>query len=264
MHLTNYSINKTNTADYINPTDEEVLLDNQGSKRTFASLWDTLNSDEREIDVEQIQEDIAEVCGKIIQIYGPMIEHNVTCINNKMELGGKPFQVMGLDVLIDENQKVWILEINGNPSLSIYYDDSAGMEHKKHTEEDVNLTDLYVNSQVVQDAIMLAKKSRASLDETEEYGSLSKVHPNEQATVYHNLVGLRQLFYDLAPIKNKTSITMQSFEKLASKTVLKAQNISKHDLQQVFSQKTMGAKFIDLLAFIKLVACLYEIKVDKT
>lgn len=63
-----------------------------------------------------------------------------------MELGGKPFQVMGLDVLIDENQKAWILEINGNPSLSIYYDDSAGMEHKKHTEEDVNLTDLYVNS----------------------------------------------------------------------------------------------------------------------
>jgi len=51
MHLTNYCINKTN-ADYENPADSDILLDNQGSKRTLQSLYDTLQRDERGIDVE--------------------------------------------------------------------------------------------------------------------------------------------------------------------------------------------------------------------
>ena len=44
-----------------------------------------------------------------------------------MQLGGKPFEVLGLDVLIDQNLKPWVLEINDNPSLSIYFDDEARM-----------------------------------------------------------------------------------------------------------------------------------------
>ena len=70
-------------------------------------------------------------------------------LTNKMQLGGKPFEVLGLDVLIDENLKPWVLEINDNPSLSIYFDSEAGMEHKRYTEADINQTDLYVNSRVV-------------------------------------------------------------------------------------------------------------------
>lgn len=38
MHLTNYSINKTNE-DYVHPAAEDILLDNDGTKRTFASLY---------------------------------------------------------------------------------------------------------------------------------------------------------------------------------------------------------------------------------
>ena len=80
-----------------------------------------------------------------------------------MQLDGKPFEVLGLDVLIDENLKPWVLEINDNPSLSIYFDDEVGMMHKRYTEDDINQTDLYVNSRVVNDTIDLARKSRAKL-----------------------------------------------------------------------------------------------------
>jgi len=38
MHLTNYSINKMSD-DYIHPTAEDLLLDNQGTKRTLSSLY---------------------------------------------------------------------------------------------------------------------------------------------------------------------------------------------------------------------------------
>jgi len=94
--------------------------------------------------------------GKVMQMYTPIIEHQVTKLTNKMQLSGKPFEILGLDVLVDENLKPWVLEINDNPSLSIYFDDSAGMEHKRCTDEDINPTDLYVNARVVNDTIPLA------------------------------------------------------------------------------------------------------------
>ena len=34
MHLTNYSINKTND-NYVHPSADEILLDNNGTKRTL-------------------------------------------------------------------------------------------------------------------------------------------------------------------------------------------------------------------------------------
>ena len=52
MHLTNYSINKMNE-DYVHPSAEEILLDNDGTKRTLSSLFETLNT--QGINVEEIK-----------------------------------------------------------------------------------------------------------------------------------------------------------------------------------------------------------------
>ena len=52
MHLTNYSINKANE-DYVHPSEDEILLDNDGTKRTLSSLYETL--EKAEIDVETIK-----------------------------------------------------------------------------------------------------------------------------------------------------------------------------------------------------------------
>ena len=41
MHLTNYSINKTNDS-YVHPNAEDILVSNEGTKRTLSSLYDTL------------------------------------------------------------------------------------------------------------------------------------------------------------------------------------------------------------------------------
>ena len=46
MHLTNYSLNKL-TPEYQNPEEHEIHQHNKGSKRTLASLWDTLRNDPR-------------------------------------------------------------------------------------------------------------------------------------------------------------------------------------------------------------------------
>lgn len=71
---------------------------------------------------------------------------------------GKPFQILGFDLLIDENLKAWILEINDNPSLNIYFD-TEYMRTKKMEEYDICQVDLYVKGALVTDTILLAKKS---------------------------------------------------------------------------------------------------------
>lgn len=72
MHLTNYSINKTNE-NYVHPAEGDILVDNDGTKRTLNSLYQTLA--DKGIDVDQIKDSIAYTCGKTMEMYGPLIEH---------------------------------------------------------------------------------------------------------------------------------------------------------------------------------------------
>ena len=83
MHLTNYSINKTNE-NYVHPAADEILLDNNGTKRTLQSLYQTLEA--QGIDVDQVKDNIAYTCGKTMEIYGPMIEQQVAAMTGRQEL----------------------------------------------------------------------------------------------------------------------------------------------------------------------------------
>lgn len=57
-----------------------------------------------------------------MQIFGPMVEHQIKSMNGNKSVSGKPFQILGIDILIDEALKAWVLEINCNPSLNIYFE----------------------------------------------------------------------------------------------------------------------------------------------
>lgn len=83
-------------------------------------------------------------------------------------LSSTPFQILGLDLLIDKNLKAWVLEINDNPSLDIYFD-TLFMQHKAHDEADICPVDFYVKSRVLTDAIKLAKKKLSG----DKFGSLT-------------------------------------------------------------------------------------------
>ena len=121
MHLTNYSINKTNE-NYVHPAAEDILVDNDGTKRTLSSLYETLA--EKGIDTDRIKASITRTCAKTMQMYGPLIEHQVNALSGQKDVAGKPFQILGLDLLIDKDLKAWVLEVNDHPSLNIYFDNS--------------------------------------------------------------------------------------------------------------------------------------------
>jgi hypothetical protein len=88
MHLTNYSINKM-SEDYVTTKQENILADNNSTKRTLQSLYQTLSS--RGVDVTKIQDSIAHACNKTMQMYGPLIEHQMMLQTGGKEIKGKPF-----------------------------------------------------------------------------------------------------------------------------------------------------------------------------
>ena len=92
-------------------------------------------------------------------------------------LKGKPFNICGFDLLIDEDLNAWVLEVNNNPSLLIHFD-ADQMSGKKMREEDVCQVDLYVKSQVVRDTILLAQKSVKSLSKTDRLNSMARIAPS--------------------------------------------------------------------------------------
>lgn len=160
-------------------------------------------------------------------------------MSNQMDVVGKPFQILGFDLLIDNKLKAWILEINDHPSLNIYFDTSAGMDHAVMTDADICQVDFHVKSRLVRDTILLTKKKRVTVEQTREFGTLTKIHPSEESgesaiDMYSLVRQLRTVFYSLTPIKTKAQITSQNFEKLFNKPVVKGTGMQKIEMALAF------------------------------
>ena len=98
-------------------------------------------------------------------------------MTNKLELGGRPFQVLGFNVEIDRKLRPWITHIAHDPMMRIHlsYGDLALASGLSTISAKISETDLYVNRKVVTDAIRIAKKSRDALCEIETLGCLTKI-----------------------------------------------------------------------------------------
>ena len=88
MHLTNYSINKM-SEEYVRPLPEQILVHNEATKRTLASLKKTFEA--KGLDYETVWNSIKDACGKTMEIYAPMIQHQVKNLGGSTSIEGKPF-----------------------------------------------------------------------------------------------------------------------------------------------------------------------------
>lgn len=108
MHLTNYSINKKNS-EYQSNSDDQAC---QGHKWALKALWKYLSSEG--INTAPIWEKIKDIVIKTIIASDPYV-------NNLLKLNVRsPYschELFGFDIMLDENLKPWILEVNISPSL---------------------------------------------------------------------------------------------------------------------------------------------------
>ncbi|XP_076461978.1 uncharacterized protein LOC143294387 [Babylonia areolata] len=108
MHLTNYSINKRN-ADYQSNTDDSVC---QGHKWSLKSLWNYLKKEG--VNTQAVWDSVKDIVVKTLisseASINSMVKSNVRSRYVVHEL-------FGFDILLDDQLRPWILEVNISPSL---------------------------------------------------------------------------------------------------------------------------------------------------
>lgn len=108
MHLTNYSVNKLN-AEYKPNSDGKLC---QGHKWSLKALWLYLN--QKGVKIEQLQEQMKDVIIKTIIASESYVNSQVNLyVRNRYTC----HELFGFDIMLDENLKMWVLEVNISPSL---------------------------------------------------------------------------------------------------------------------------------------------------
>ncbi|XP_059676262.1 tubulin monoglutamylase TTLL4 isoform X3 [Gavia stellata] len=108
VHLTNYSVNKKNM-EYKSNSDETAC---QGHKWALKALWNYLT--QKGVNSEAIWEKIKDIVIKTIIASEPYVNSLVKTYVRR------PYcchELFGFDIMLDENLKPWILEVNISPSL---------------------------------------------------------------------------------------------------------------------------------------------------
>ncbi|XP_061698579.1 tubulin polyglutamylase TTLL4 isoform X2 [Syngnathoides biaculeatus] len=108
MHLTNYSVNKKNLEYQANSDDKAC----QGHKWALKALWEYLGS--RGVNITLIWEKIKDIVIKTIIASEPYVN---SLLKMHVRTPYSCHELFGFDIMLDENLKPWILEVNISPSL---------------------------------------------------------------------------------------------------------------------------------------------------
>lgn len=108
MHLTNYSINKS-SATY---TSNDCADSCRGHKWTVKALWSYLEKEN--VNTEKLWAKIKDIIVKTM-IAGESSINSLTRCNTTSRYCC--YELFGIDILLDENLKPWLLEVNISPSL---------------------------------------------------------------------------------------------------------------------------------------------------
>ncbi|XP_053453945.1 tubulin monoglutamylase TTLL4 isoform X1 [Nycticebus coucang] len=108
MHLTNYSVNKKNT-EYQANADETAC---QGHKWALKALWNYLS--QKGVNSDAIWEKIKDVVVKTIISSEPYV---TSLLKMYVRRPYSCHELFGFDIMLDENLKPWVLEVNISPSL---------------------------------------------------------------------------------------------------------------------------------------------------
>ena len=189
-HLTNFCINKE-SENYINP--QEYGEENRGSKRLFSKFFEQLVKDsefdnkkvkrlfskffeqlvkDSEFDNKKVKSEIISTIKKTIITLIPYLRASSKKWINPDLSKVRCFQLIGIDILLDQNNKAWLMEINANPSMNMFLEKiNAEGEYERTLSE----LDKYLKCLVIEDAIKIVK-SKKPLD---DWGIYTKILPSD-------------------------------------------------------------------------------------
>ena len=114
MHLTNYAINKKNKSFIYN---SNIKQDHIGHKRSFSSILNHLRDHNHHDDIQNLLTNIQNIIIKTLSCAQPYFNHSYKTNRPLNENINISFEILGFDIIIDQNLKPFILEVNHTPSF---------------------------------------------------------------------------------------------------------------------------------------------------
>eukprot|EP00759_Apiculatamorpha_spiralis_P021324 PhF_6_TR26218/c0_g1_i4/m.37375/K16582/TTLL6_13; tubulin polyglutamylase TTLL6/13 len=113
MHLTNYAVNKLSDKYVFNEDEDKPDV---GNKRNFA--WFNQYVEDIGFDPKRLWDRIDNIACKALIAAQPQLAHVYSSTFSHETDGFACFEILGLDVLVDQQLKPWLLEVNHAPSLT--------------------------------------------------------------------------------------------------------------------------------------------------
>eukprot|EP00976_Prorocentrum_cordatum_P007692 153446-Prorocentrum_minimum.AAC.1 len=113
MHLTNYAVNKHNDKFEFN---SDAEAGDSGSKWSLTGLREYF--DDKGEDFDTAWECIKDLIVKTLVSAQPILQHNYRSVLPRPNTGMSCFELLGLDVMLDDKLKPWLIEVNHSPSFT--------------------------------------------------------------------------------------------------------------------------------------------------
>lgn len=211
-HLTNFSLNKESKK-FVNNNNFQDSDD--GTKQLFTKVLKVL--EEMGVDLDKFNDELEDICTKLTIALRPhIVNHYHIEIGPEGETNQNCFHILGLDLMIDEDHKLWVLEINCFPSFNYFFDKIVYDQNtsKKMKVKTVSEVDKYIKTLIIKEAILITK------DEQDKENSVFKqVYPPENKKKYSKFAiydNIRKVFENLAYPKKPDYITQSQFEEIAT------------------------------------------------
>ena len=91
----------------------------------------------------------------------------------------KCFLILGIDILVDDQMKCWLMELNANPSLNVYVDKELP---NGDIEQTLSELDKYVKAMLISDTFKLVGNKQDVID---EIGCLRRILPSKSSAAHY-------------------------------------------------------------------------------
>ena len=94
------------------------FLASNASKQLLTSIYKKLQ--QRGRDTRLLKRQINDLVAKTVIALEPYLKNAYHCFISTDQTNPKCFQILGLDILVDDQWNCWLMEVNANPSLNQY------------------------------------------------------------------------------------------------------------------------------------------------